>query len=72
MQKKHIKLLLKGGGRIFEGIGWGKSGWAPLLNPGGRVDAVYSLQFSEYMGERRLYLNLEDIRPAAGPSDRLS
>lgn len=65
LQKKHLKLLVRESGRVFEALGWSKGDWAGSLSQGDRLDLVYSLQQSEYMGERRLSLNLEDIRPSA-------
>ncbi len=64
IQGKHSKLLVKKDGRIFEALGWGRSEWADQVNPGDRVDLVYTLQVSEYLGEEKLNLSLEDLRIA--------
>jgi single-stranded-DNA-specific exonuclease len=64
LKDRHIKLLLRQNGRIFEAIGWGKRGWMDLLSRGNRIHAVYTLQANRYLGEERLSLILEDIRPA--------
>jgi single-stranded-DNA-specific exonuclease len=64
IQGKHSKFLLQKNGRIFESIGWRKGEWADDLWAGDRIDLVYSLMTSEYLGEERLVLSLEDIKKA--------
>jgi single-stranded-DNA-specific exonuclease len=64
LKERHIKLLLRNRGRYFDAVGWGKADWMDALSKGSRVQAVYSLQVSQYLGEERLSLVLEDIRPA--------
>ena len=63
LKKKHIKLLLRQEGRVFEALGWNRSDWASSLRSGGRLDVVYTLHRTKYMGERGLSLYMEDIRP---------
>jgi single-stranded-DNA-specific exonuclease len=62
LQNKHIKFLAKQNGRTFEALGWEKGEWIDSLRKGDEIDIVYSFQFSEYWGDERLYLSLEDIR----------
>lgn len=64
MKGGHCKFLVKQGGRILEAIGWNKEKWADLLSPGERIDLVYSLQVSEFLGEERINLAVKDIRKA--------
>ena len=64
IQGKHSKFLVQKNGRIFESIAWRKGEWADELNTGDRVDLVYSLMTSEYLGEERVTLSLEDIKIA--------
>jgi len=64
LKQRHIKLLLRNRGRYFDAVGWGKADWLEALSKGSRIQAVYSLQLSQYLGEERLSLILEDIRPA--------
>lgn len=64
IQGRHSKFLVQKNGKIFESIGWRKGGWADELWAGDRVDLVYSLMTSEYLGEERLTLSLEDIKKA--------
>ncbi len=63
LQERHSKMMLKQDGKIFEGLGWGKSEWTERFKKGDRVNIVYSLQFSEYQGEERMNLSLEDMKP---------
>lgn len=59
---KHSKLLLKQNGRFFEALGWDRIDWAQDLQRGRKIDVVYSFQFSEYLGEKKLSLSLQDIK----------
>jgi single-stranded-DNA-specific exonuclease len=65
IQGKHCKFLVKKNGKIFESIGWGKGGWADELWTGDRIDMVYSLMASEYLGEEKVALSLEDLKKAS-------
>lgn len=62
IQGKHSKFIFKQSGKIFEALGWGKGEWAEMFDKGDRLDLAYSLQISEYLGEERLSLSLEDVR----------
>jgi len=62
IQGKHSKFLVQKNGKIFESIGWRKGSWADDISEGDRVDLVYSLMTSEYLGEERLTLSIEDIK----------
>jgi single-stranded-DNA-specific exonuclease len=62
IQGKHSKFIFKQSGKIFEALGWNKGKWAELFDKGDRLDLAYSLQISEYLGEERLNLSLEDVR----------
>lgn len=59
---KHAKLLVRQKGRIFEALGWDRGEWAQSIQKGDKIDLAYSFQFSEYMGEEKLSLSLEDIK----------
>ena len=59
---KHTKLLVRQKGRIFEALGWERSEWAQSIQKGDKIDLAFSLLFSEYMGEEKLSLSLEDIK----------
>ena len=62
IQGKHSKFLVKKNGKIFESIGWRRGEWADEFSAGDGVDLVFSLMTSEYLGEERLVLSLEDLR----------
>jgi single-stranded-DNA-specific exonuclease len=62
LQGNHIKFLVQKNNIIFESIGWRKGDWADDILAGDRVDLVYSLMRSEYLGEERITLSLEDIK----------
>lgn len=59
---KHSKFLLNQKGRFFEALGWDRVEWALEYQRGERIDVAYSLQFSEYLGETKMSLSLEDIK----------
>ncbi len=64
LKERHIKLLLKHNGRYFDAVGWGKGDWLDSISRGSRISVAYSLQIKDYLGEERLSLILEDMRPA--------
>ena len=64
IQGKHVKFLVNHDGRIFEALGWRQAELAGCIQAGDRIDLAYSFQFSEYLGEERLNLSIEDIRYA--------
>lgn len=60
---KHLKLMLKQGGRPFDAIAFrmgDRTGGLP-----GRIDVVYHLERNHYLGYETLQLNVQDLRPAA-------
>ncbi len=59
---RHLRLLLTDGRAVWDGIGFGLGSWAGRL--GGRVDIVYTIEVNEWNGERRLQLNVQDLRPS--------
>lgn len=64
IQGRHCKFLVKQDGKIFESIGWGKGEWVDKMGAGDKLEIVYSLQVSEYLGEEKLTLFLEDAKKA--------
>jgi len=62
MQDRHVKFWVKQNGRTFEALGWDKADWAGLLSRGDKIDIAYTLHVSEYLGEEKLSLAVEDIR----------
>ena len=59
---KHLKLTLFDGKAVWDAIAFGQGHWAGRLP--GRIDIAYNLQVNEWQGEKRLQLNVQDIRPA--------
>ncbi len=62
LQRKHLKFLARQNGRVFDAVGWDKADWRHVLRRGSRVDLAYSLLLSEYLGEQRISLSVEDLR----------
>ena len=62
LQRKHLKFLGRQNGKVFDVVGWDKAYWAHVLRRGSRVDMAYSLLLSEYLGEERVSLSIEDLR----------
>lgn len=62
LKGKHLKLLLKHDGRVFEALAWDRAAWADGLAAGDTIKAAYSLQTSTYLGEEKLQLVLEGFR----------
>ena len=58
---KHLKLALSDGQTVWDGIAFRQGEWAGKLSD--RVDIVYNLEVNEWKGQRRLQLNVQDIRP---------
>jgi single-stranded-DNA-specific exonuclease len=62
LQGKHLKFLARQNGRVLEALAWDKADWRHVLRRGQRVSLAFSVQTSEYMGEKRINLSLEDLR----------
>jgi single-stranded-DNA-specific exonuclease len=59
---QHLKLALSEGQSTWDAIAFRQGEWAGKL--GDRIDIVYHIEMNEWNGERRLQLNVQDIRPA--------
>ena len=59
---KHLKLTLSDGRAAWDGIAFRQGEWAGKLP--NRVDLVYHLEINEWNKQRRLQLNVQDVRPA--------
>jgi len=59
---KHSKFLVKQNGRILEALGWGRGDWVEIIQKGKKIDLAYSFHFSQYLGEEKLSLSVEDIK----------
>jgi single-stranded-DNA-specific exonuclease len=62
LQGKHLKFLARQGGRILEALAWDKADWRHVMRRGGRVSLAYSIARSEYLGEPRTNLSIEDLK----------
>ncbi|MGE5740528.1 MAG: single-stranded-DNA-specific exonuclease RecJ [Candidatus Aminicenantes bacterium RBG_16_66_30] len=62
LQGKHLKFLARQDGRVLEALGWDKADWRHLLRRGSRVSLAFSIMTSEYLGEQKTNLSIEDLR----------
>ena len=62
LKNKHLKFLARQDGRMIEVLGWDRKEWAEEVRPGGRLDIVYSLQSSVFLGAEKYSLSIEAIR----------
>ncbi len=62
LQGKHLKFLARQNGRVFEALGWDKADWRHILHRGSRVSLAFSLMTSEYLGEQKTNLSVEDLK----------
>jgi single-stranded-DNA-specific exonuclease len=62
LQGKHIKFLARHDGRVLEALGWDKADWRHVVRRGGRVSLAFSLMTSEYLGETKTNLSVEDLK----------
>ena len=63
--QQHLRLILHDGRQDWSAIAFRQGDWVSRLSSGQTVDAVYQLEFNEWNGERRLQLNIKDLRPSA-------
>jgi single-stranded-DNA-specific exonuclease len=65
-QGKHLKLGLDSGPatHVHDAIGFRLGEWKDTLREGHRVDVVFGAELNEWQGQRRLQLNLQDVRLA--------
>ena len=68
-QNRHLKLRLAKGEYRFDAIFFSATA-ACGVAPGMRVDVAFHLQVNEFRGVSSVQLQLVDLRPAAGPSQR--
>jgi single-stranded-DNA-specific exonuclease len=62
LQRKHLKFLARQNGRVLEAVGWDKGEWRHVLRRGGRVSLAFSLMMSEYLGQEKISLSIEDLK----------
>jgi single-stranded-DNA-specific exonuclease len=61
---RHLKLALWDGSATWDAIAFRQGEWAGHLPA--VIDVAYHLEVNEWNGQRRLQLNVQDIRPAGG------
>ena len=63
---KHLKLGLDSGpgSHVFDAIGFRLGDWKDALSEGSYVDVAYQAENNEWQGQRRLQLNIQDLRAA--------
>ncbi len=66
---RHLKLRLSDDRATWDGIAFRQGEWAGKLPD--RVDIVYHLEINELNDQRRLQLNVQDVRPS-GPDDTIA
>jgi single-stranded-DNA-specific exonuclease len=57
----HLKMTLSHGRTVWDAIAFRQGGWAEKLSR--RIDVVYTLAVNEWNEEKRLQLNVKDLRP---------
>lgn len=62
LQGKHLKLLARQDGRMIEALAWDRKDWLDEVQKGARLDIVYSLRASTFLGEEQYSLSLEGVR----------
>ncbi len=63
---KHLKLGLDSGPgtHVFDAVGFRLGEWQATLHEDSHVDVVFQAEINEWQGQRRLQLNLQDVRLA--------
>jgi single-stranded-DNA-specific exonuclease len=61
---KHLRLVVEGAtnGVVYDAIGFHQGEWAKRLGEGSRVDLAFQLEVNEWNGNKRLQLNVQDLR----------
>jgi single-stranded-DNA-specific exonuclease len=59
----HLKVIVSDGRAVWDGIAFRRADWANELRPlPRRVDLVFTLSADEWQGQRRLQLDIKDMR----------
>ncbi len=62
LQGKHLKFLARQNGRVLEALAWDKADWRHVMRRGSRVSVAFSIMTSEYLGEPKTNLSIEDLK----------
>ena len=56
----HLKLLVSDGKVVYDAIAFRQGNWHQRMP--GNIDLLYIFEENEYLGEKRLQLNVQDIK----------
>lgn len=61
---KHLRLVVDEGasGPVYDAIAFQQGEWGAELREGSQIDVVFQVEINEWQGDRRLQLNLQDLR----------
>jgi single-stranded-DNA-specific exonuclease len=59
--KDHLKMILSDGRAVWDAIAFRQGEWAGKLSR--RIDIAYTLEANEWNKQKRLQLNVKDLRP---------
>ncbi|MFN3979412.1 MAG: single-stranded-DNA-specific exonuclease RecJ [Caldilinea sp.] len=61
---RHLRLVVEGEtkGVVYDAIGFHQGEWAARLGEGSRVDLAFQLEVNEWNNNKRLQLNVQDLR----------
>jgi len=59
--ERHLKMTLSDGRAVWDTIAFRQGEWAGKLSR--RIDVVYTLEVNEWNEQKRLQLNVKDLRP---------
>jgi single-stranded-DNA-specific exonuclease len=62
--QQHLKLRLSDGRRMLDALWWRAAEQVPAVRDWSRVDVAYTLRTDAYWGQRRVRLEVQDMRPA--------
>ncbi|MCS6825528.1 MAG: single-stranded-DNA-specific exonuclease RecJ [Caldilinea sp.] len=64
---KHLRLVLDDGsnGIVYDAVAFHQGEWAQHLGEGSRIDIAFQLEVNEWQGNKRLQLNVQDLRAGA-------
>ncbi|MBE7556606.1 MAG: single-stranded-DNA-specific exonuclease RecJ [Anaerolineales bacterium] len=63
-ENQHLRLALHDGKQIWSAVAFRQSHWANRLRLSQQIDIAYMLEFNEWNGERRMQLEIKDLRPS--------
>lgn len=65
---KHLRLVVEGetNGVVYDAIGFHQGEWTAALGEGSRIDLAFQLEVNEWNGNKRLQLNVQDVRVDGG------